>query len=179
MRRQHRLSAGIVVLGLTLILTACDLPAPSYRAPLPTSTQPQSKAQPQGGPYDEKADPAQDIAAAFAQAKADNKYVLLDFGANWCLDCRVLSNYYATDPVKSLLVKSYHLVLIDVGNFDTHLDVVNKYGNPIENGIPALVILDPAGHTLVTTKAGEFADARSMSAQQVLDFLQKWAPKQG
>ena len=182
-RLPHRLIAGALALGIAFMLTACDQPAPSTRGIETTPSLPPGATRivgdPQKGPYDEKADPVQDIAAAFTQAKADNKYVLLDFGANWCLDCIVLSRYYGTDPVKSLIARSYHLVLIDVGNFDTHLSVVNQYGNPIENGIPALVILDPAGKVLVTTKAGEFADARSMSAQQVFDFLQKWAPKQG
>lgn len=177
-RLQHRLVGGVTLLGLVFVLAACDKPAPSVRGP-ETPPTPTIALQSQAGPYDETADPVQDIAAAFTQAKADNKYVLLDFGANWCLDCILLSRYYATEPVKSLIARSYHLVLINVGNFDTHLDVVNQYGNPIENGIPALVILDPAGKMLVTTRAGEFADARSMSAKQVYEFLQMWAPNQG
>src|SRR5690348_4124707 len=45
-------------------------------------------------PYDEQANADQDISAALALAKTDNKYVLLDFGGNWCPDCIVLARFY-------------------------------------------------------------------------------------
>src|SRR5438093_12777177 len=46
------------------------------------------------GPYDKRADAHKDIQTALTEAQADGKLVLLDFGANWCLDCIVLSHLY-------------------------------------------------------------------------------------
>src|SRR4051794_25193406 len=83
-----------LLLALVLALSACDaLPGFTGRSQPATAT-PQAAAEQASTeklPYDEKADPHKDVAAAFAQAKQDSKYVLLDFGANWCLDCRVLA----------------------------------------------------------------------------------------
>jgi thioredoxin 1 len=128
-------------------------------------------------PYDESADAKKDIAAAFAKAKADKKYVFLDFGANWCPDCHVLRRMLDDDQIKPFVESNYHVVSIDVGNWDKNLDVSAQYGSPIDKGIPAVVILDPDGTIITSTKEGQLADARSATKQDIFDFVKKWAPK--
>src|SRR5213596_4000907 len=68
------------------------------------------------GPYDRHADAHKDIQAALTEAQADGKLVLLDFGANWCLDCIVLSHLYEDETVHPFLDANFHVVNIDVGN---------------------------------------------------------------
>ncbi len=91
--RSFRLTLPLL-LALVILLSACDA-LPSFtgrdQAATPTPQAAADQASTEKLPYNEKADPHQDIAGAFATAKQDGKYVLLDFGANWCLDCRVLS----------------------------------------------------------------------------------------
>jgi len=128
-------------------------------------------------PYNEKADPHADIAAAMAAAKTDKKNVLLDFGANWCEDCLVLSKLFEDPTVKPYLDKNFHVVHIDIGQWDRNLDVVDQYGNPTQVGIPAVVVLTPEGKMIATTKAGELANARTATAQDILTYLHKWAPE--
>jgi len=127
------------------------------------------------GPYDNRADAHKDIQAALAQAQADGKLVLLDFGANWCLDCIVLSHLYEDQTVRPFLDANFHLVNIDVGNWDRNLDVSQRYGSPIDGGIPALVILAGSGEVVASTKNGALADARTATARDVLDYLKSWA----
>ena len=127
------------------------------------------------GPYDNRADAHKDIQVALAQAQADGKLVLLDFGANWCLDCIVLSHLYEDQTVRPFLDANFHLVNIDVGNWDRNLDVSQRYGSPIDGGIPALVILAGSGDVVATTKNGALADARTATAREVLDYLKGWA----
>ena len=127
------------------------------------------------GPYDNRADAHKDIQTALAQAQADGKLVLLDFGANWCLDCIVLSHLYEDQTVRPFLDDNFHLVTIDVGNWDRNLDLSQRYGSPIEGGIPALVILAGSGEVVATTKNGALADARTATAREVLDYLKRWA----
>jgi protein disulfide-isomerase len=181
-RSQFKRLSPLLLFALVLALAACDA------LPYFTASDVQATATFQAEstriakalmPYDEKADPHKDIADAFAKAKQDSKYVLLDFGANWCLDCRVLSMYYEKEPIKSFLAQNYHLVTIDVGQWDRNLDVANQYGNPIEQGIPAVVILDKDGKMITATNAGELANARAMSQGQIYEFLRKWAPNHG
>lgn len=61
------------------------------------------------------------------------------------------------------------LVLLE---FDANLDIVEKYGNPIAMGIPAIVVIGPDNRVLFTSDAGELANARNMSEQAVFEFFQ-------
>ena len=129
------------------------------------------------GPYDGAAVPQADIEAALASARQDGKRVLLDFGANWCPDCLVLSRLFEDPTVNAYIQDHFYTVKIDVGNWDKNLDVVQKYGNPIKKGIPAVVVLTPGGEILATTDDGALANARTASAADIMGFLKIWAAK--
>ena len=126
------------------------------------------------GPYDKRADAHKDIQTALTEAQADGKLVLLDFGANWCLDCLVLSHLFEDQTVHPFLDGNFHVVSIDVGNWDRNLDVSQTFGDPIENGIPAVVILAGSGDVIASTKNGALADARTATARDVLAYLKTW-----
>ena len=121
-------------------------------------------------PYDEKADAPADVHRALAAAAADRRDVLLVFGANWCGDCRALDKAMHGNSQR-LIAGKFHVVKIDVGNFDKNLDLAKRYGNPIEKGIPAVVVLSADDHVVYSTKGGELADARKMGEQGIYDFL--------
>ncbi|HEY9103379.1 thioredoxin family protein [Chitinimonas sp.] len=122
-------------------------------------------------PYDEAADAKQAVKQALITGRKANKPVLLVFGANWCKDCRALDKALKSDKNAKLIAKSFEVVKIDVGRFDRNLDLDTVYGNPIKKGIPAAVVLAPDQRVLYATKAGELADARSMSEEGIYDFF--------
>jgi thiol-disulfide isomerase/thioredoxin len=103
--------------------------------------------------------------------------VLLDFGANWCADCLVLATLFEDPSVKPYLDENFYVVHIDVGYWDKNLDTSQLYGNPIEKGIPAVVILDGDGNTLATTKDGALVNARTATASEILGYLKGWVAK--
>ena len=156
------LLAGCTSAAASPTLTATAKPAPKKVATLPH-------------PYDEQADPAQDIVTALKQAQADDKLVLLDFGANWCPDCLVLSKHFENAQVKPFLDEHFVVVKIDVGQWDRNLDVAEKYGNPIKQGIPAVVVLDANGKQIASTANGALASASSTQPQDILAYLKQWA----
>jgi thiol:disulfide interchange protein len=128
-------------------------------------------------PYDEAAMPQKDIDAALANAQKDGKLVLLDFGANWCLDCVALSRLFEDPSVHPYLQDHFYVVRINVGQWDKNLDISQKYGKPIDNGIPAVVVLTPNGDILATTKDGALANARWTTPQEILGYLKAWVAK--
>ena len=130
--------------------TASPSAAPVGTQPIPTE-------------YDEKADAAADVDAALAASRRDGKPVLLDFGGDWCPDCRVLAQLYHRPAVARQLTEDYHLVLVDVGEFDTNLDLAADYVDLHTSGVPALAVVR-GGRTLYASNKGEFASARSMKA---------------
>ncbi len=138
-------------------------PVGSTRAPVSSS-----------GPYDETAVAQKDIEIALANAQEDGKLVLLDFGANWCPDCVVLSTLLEDPSVQPYLQDNFYVVKIDVGNWDKNLDISQQYGDPIENGIPAVVVLASDGELMATTRDGALANARTATAQEILGYLERW-----
>ncbi len=174
--------ALLLVVSVAGVLVACS-PKPNAEsspargaAATPPSTAATNRS-PLLRPFDEKADSRKDIAAALARARSDRKHVLLDFGANWCPDCLVLANLFEDPAVKPFLEAHFHLVKVSIGLRDTNLDLAQEYGNPIEKGIPAVVVLDPQGEVMTTTKGGELANARTATPEEILAYLKQWAPK--
>jgi protein disulfide-isomerase len=129
------------------------------------------------GPYDAAADAHEAIAAALRESRDDHKLVLLDFGANWCLDCLVLDRLFRDSTVAGYLGAHFRVVHVDVGRFDRNLDVSGAYGSPIEGGVPAVVVLSPGGDVVASTKDGALESARSATPAQILRFLQSWVAR--
>jgi thiol:disulfide interchange protein len=179
MRRLLLLAAVVLVAaGCSPAVTPAASPAsPTARTSRVSPSRSVSSRVPRLGDYDAKRDSEADIKAALAAAAKDKRNVLIDFGADWCLDCRVLTKLSTTTKVAPLLRDRYHVVSVDVGEFDHNLDVARNYDVDLRtSGIPALVVLDPAGKVKVTTNDGSFANARSMNAGQVARFLGRWSP---
>jgi thioredoxin 1 len=130
--------------------------------------------------YDEHADARKDIAAAIAEASRAGKparNIVLVFGANWCKDCRALDEQMHKGALASLLEKNFVVVKIDVGRMDKNVDVAKKYGVPVENGIPAVAVLDRKGKLLYAQNQGQFADARHISYESIQTFFERWKPE--
>jgi protein disulfide-isomerase len=123
-------------------------------------------------PYDENADALNSISKALKIAELENKYVLLQMGGNWCPDCRTLGEYFTRPDIKAWLDDRAILVSVDVGEWNRNLNIVERYGNPISEGIPALVLLNSENEVMFATLAGELASARSMSKDDLIVWLQ-------
>ncbi len=124
--------------------------------------------------YDEKVDVGKAIKAAAAEASRAGKRIVLVFGANWCRDCRALDAQMHKGELASLLEKSFVVVKVDVGRMDRNLDIAKNYGIPVDNGIPALAVLDAKGKLLYAQDQGQFASARSMSHESIRAFFEQW-----
>jgi len=138
---------------------------------------------PKQGPdiYDREADGTAVIAAALTQARAEHKHVLVDLGANWCVWCHRLHHTLQTDAaVAKVLNDNFVLVLVDVNHRDgkKRNDAVNeRYGDPVKEGLPVLVVLDANGNQLTTQETGALEDGRAAhDPAKVIAFLQRWAP---
>ncbi|MET9618962.1 thioredoxin family protein [Kitasatospora indigofera] len=148
--------------------------APAAVAPS-DSGAPTGPALPAG--YDPNRDAAADIKAALALSAGDHRRVLLDFGADWCPDCKVLERLFRSPEAEPVLRDKYRVVSVDIGKFDHNLALARQYVDLQTSGIPALVVLDPDGTVLTATDDGAFANARTMKPPAVAQFLNRWAAK--
>lgn len=124
-------------------------------------------------------DPVQakvDLAAALKTAAATHKRILLDFGGNWCADCQVLDIYMHNGQNLPILQANFVLVHINVGQLDENLDIAQKYGIPLEKGVPAVAVLLENGKLLYSQKTGQFAPMHRLQSDAVTKFLVQWKP---
>jgi thioredoxin 1 len=117
-----------------------------------------------------------DVDAAIQAAAKSRKHVLVDFGGNWCGDCKVLDINLRMPENAALLDKRYILVHVNVGEkgIDSNFDVAERFGIPLKKGVPALAVLDAKGNLLHAQKNGEFESMRKMDPKSVNDFLRRW-----
>jgi thioredoxin 1 len=126
--------------------------------------------------YPEPARASADIAAAVAQAAREGKHVLVDFGGDWCTDCKVLDVNMRKPENAAILAQRYVVVHVNVGDkgIKENFDVARRYGVPLEKGVPALAVLDGHGDAIYAQRSGEFENMRAMDPVSVHDFLVKW-----
>jgi thiol:disulfide interchange protein len=115
---------------------------------------------------------AADVEAALAEARAQHKRVILDFGGDWCPDCQVLNIYFHQSPNADLLAKYFVRVNINVGRMDANQDIAAKYGVPLK-GVPALAVVDGDGKVAYAQNK-EFSDMRHLDSTALTEFLEKW-----
>jgi thioredoxin 1 len=114
---------------------------------------------------------------SLAQAKSNNQKMLLIFEASWCEDCNSLKERFAeNEKIRQLLNENFLVFRVDIGRFDTNIDFAQKFGSPQENGIPALVVIDPQQNDRIlgTTKGGEFSNASQMSDIAIESYLKQF-----
>jgi len=127
--------------------------------------------------YPDVARASADIAAAQQEAARTHRRVLVDFGGNWCTDCKVLDINMRKPENAALLAERYVVVHVNVGDkgIDENFDVARRYGIPLEKGVPALAVLDDGGRVVYAQKNGEFESMRHMDPASVHEFLERWA----
>ena len=119
-----------------------------------------------------------DLSAALHTAALNHKNVILEFGGNWCGDCKVL-DIYMHDPVNvGLIDANYVIVHINIGtsDMDRNQKIAERYGIPLAKGVPALAVLDEHGKLLYSQRGGEFEAMRRMDPNSVTSFLLQWKP---
>jgi len=130
--------------------------------------------------YPEPSQARADLAAALKTAAVTHKRVLLDFGGNWCGDCQVLDIYFHNQQNLPILNANFVLVDINIGHMDENVDIAERYGIPLQKGVPALAVLSDHGKLLYSQKQGEFEAMRRMESSAVTAFLVQWrAPRAG
>ena len=127
-------------------------------------------------PYDENANADAAVAAAFARARLSHKRVLLDLGGNWCGDCIVLSNIMQLPELKPFVAAHFETVSVDVGRVNRNLQIPSRFGVTLEGGVPALLIVEPDGKTLIDAgRISALENARHMTPQALANWLAQWA----
>jgi thiol:disulfide interchange protein len=176
----HR-TLALAAASLLATTTLAQPPAPTAE---PVESKPTTKTRP--AVYDEKADARQQIAAALAAAKKNNRRVLIQWGGNWCPWCiRMHELMKSNKDLSHELLYEYDLVHIDCGQPNgKNVDLAETYKATVKaDGFPYLTILDADGKVLanqetssleVKNDKGESVGTKAgHEPKKILDFLKK------
>ncbi|MEI7498937.1 MAG: thioredoxin family protein [Bacteroidota bacterium] len=133
-------------------------------------------------PYNENADARTDLKKAIAQAKMENKHVLIQFGGNWCPWCiRFHQMAFGAKSIDSLLKANYVYMLLNVSQDKKKRDyaLFKEFEYPNRFGYPVFVVLDGNGKQLHIQDSGilEHCRVKGYDTAKVVTFLKMWTPK--
>lgn len=165
-----RMSASaLLAAGLTLGTAGAAL---AIGLPTPTGL-PAAQPVPSPHPYDTAADAHAEVDAAFAAARRSGRDVLIDFGANWCPDCRMLNGVMQMPAVKAWRDSRFESVMVNVDRFNVNMDIPARYGVTVKQ-IPTVLVLTPQGKLLDPDGTLALGNARAMSPQASVDQIAAW-----
>ncbi len=84
------------------------------------------------------------IQQQFAMAAKDKQPVLLDFYANWCIECHKLANETLSNPQVLAALKHYRFIQVDVTHANKQTKQIMTHYHIL--GLPTLILFNPQGH---------------------------------
>jgi len=131
--------------------------------------------------YDTLANTAAQIDSAIALARDSHRNILIQWGANWCVWCRLLHGMLMTDSaLNTTLDLNYVWVLADVGVKGKNADLLSKYGVDRAQGIPFLTVLDSTGKVIANQETGALEtgdkEVKGHDRTKVFAFLNSHTP---
>jgi thiol:disulfide interchange protein len=124
--------------------------------------------------FDASRDPAKDVAAAAAAAKAQGKRVLVDVGGEWCVWCHLMDDFIAANPdVRGALESNYILVKVNWSPQNKNESFLSTL--PPVKGYPHLFVLDGDGKLVHSQDTDVLEQGRGYSKAKFLDFLKKFS----
>lgn len=124
-------------------------------------------------PYDETQDASAALQAAREEARRTHRELLVEFGANWCPDCRALAGAMALPDVAPWVAQHFVTVKVDVGRFSKNLDLARQFGLDVK-AIPAVAVATPNGMLLNKGQTLVLSDARTMTPTSIVEVLSRW-----
>lgn len=169
------MAPGKSVIVATALAALSALPTAAATAPRITSVTSIGQLWVPDRPFDESVNADAAVDAAFAQARAEHKLVLINLGANWCADCRILAGVMALRDLKPFVDSYYVVVDVDVGRIDRNLQIPARFGlRGRPEAVPCILIADADGYLLDRDHTETLDDMYNLTPQAVADWLAQW-----
>lgn len=128
--------------------------------------------------YNPNADAKADIETTIKKAAAENKYVLIQGGGNWCSWCIEFTRFCKEDKqIDSLINSSFVWYHLNFSKENKNLPVFAKYGYAQRFGFPVFIILNSKGEQIHTQNSEYLENGKkSYDKEKVFSFLSMWTP---
>jgi hypothetical protein len=88
----------------------------------------------------------------------------------------VLDAAFHSKEIAPIVTANFHVVHVNIGEYNANTEIAKKYDVPLEKGVPALAVLDSAGKLLTSQQHGEFESAVKIGPGDITQFLEHWKP---
>tara|TARA_R110000868_G_scaffold3887_2_gene23871 strand:- start:5311 stop:6225 length:915 start_codon:yes stop_codon:yes gene_type:complete len=127
-------------------------------------------------PFDQNYSAMAVVDAGLAEALAEDKRLLLVFGANWCHDSRGLAGHFQDPELAATLSEHYVTRFIDIGWREHNQDVIRRFGVAALYATPMVMIIDPVDETLLNRDEREaWGSAASTPVDRARAYFARWA----
>jgi thioredoxin-related protein len=129
--------------------------------------------------YDPGADPFEQYHAAIAQARDQDKLVLIIAGGDWCSWCYALDRFLVRDAdVRQNLDDAFVVMKVYVGDENYNRDFFSQL--PEARGAPHFWIVSPEKRVLASQSTGEFEQrGKGYDRKEILAFIERWKKREG
>ena len=128
--------------------------------------------------FDPKRDPAKDLLAALARAKAEGKRVIVDVGGEWCSWCHILDRFIAGHAdVRALVDANYVWLKVNWSPENKNEALLSRW--PAIRGYPHLFVLDADGRLVHSQETDVLESGKDYDRAKFIAFLRAWAPPRG
>jgi thiol-disulfide isomerase/thioredoxin len=127
-------------------------------------------------PFTREGDADRSVDAALERAHHENKRLLIDLGANWCADCRILIAIMELPEIRAFVATHYIVVNVDIGRLDKNLQIPARFGVTDRlKAVPSILIVTPDGHLVNAGHTQALEGTKDMTPQAVANWLATWA----
>jgi thioredoxin-related protein len=129
--------------------------------------------------YNPAANSIVDIEYAVKKASAENKFVLIQGGGNWCGWCIEFARFCKADKqIDSILSTNFIWYHLNYSKENENKATFAKYGFPQRFGFPVFIILNTKGEKIHTQQSDFLENGKkSYDKEKVISFLNNWSPK--
>ena len=132
--------------------------------------------------YNEEIDPMEQIDAAVAKARQEDKFVICQVGGNWCPWCLRFADFITRDTtISALIEENFEYIHVNYNPRDKEAEakaklMLRRLNNPGRFGFPVFVVLDTEGRVLHIQDSSFLEEGQGYSQEKVLRFFRNWTP---
>lgn len=120
-----------------------------------------------------KDDPMGEVQSTLDLAKQNNKLALIILGAQWCHDSIGLVKQFQTPKMKRILGEHYETTFIDVGFFQDHRAITQRFKQAHYFATPTVLIVDPVSEQLLNSETlQKWGAADSVSKRDYIRYFE-------
>jgi len=132
---------------------------------------------PKGPIFNPNRNPFEDAQEAVQRAMAQQKNILLEIGADWCVWCHRLEQFITSHP-ELLYLRSMNYVHLRIHVEQDFSQTEFTHHLPPFDGIPHYFVYDPAGKLLHSQDTEPFEKGESYDYEKLSHFLMSWSEGQ-